>query len=195
MRHTRTEYCDHAMTAIHALKFDVRDVRAQLDAQPGLWNAYTIRTKSVGSPHSDTDDIWVRFNDWQMFHRDHPAAFADEHDSVWYPAYRKLPALEPIIFDVMRHVCGVRLGGVLITRVPPGKSVKPHTDSGWHAHYYRKFAVQLAGGEDQAFCFEGERLVAHDGDVYEFHNQYLHWVVNDSVRDRITLIICIRTGE
>jgi aspartyl/asparaginyl beta-hydroxylase (cupin superfamily) len=48
------------------------------------------------------------------------------------------------------------------------------------------------GDERQAFCFEGEQLSALDGESYFFENQVPHWVVNNSDRDRITLIVCVR---
>ena len=124
----------------------------------------------------------------------YPKDFFKEHDSVWYPAFEQLPALKPLIFSLMAHVEGERLGGVLITRIPPGSSVAPHKDVGWHAGYYRKFGVQLRGGPDQFFCFEGETMVADAGDVYEFDNTATHWVENRSDRERITMIVCIKAG-
>jgi aspartyl/asparaginyl beta-hydroxylase (cupin superfamily) len=48
------------------------------------------------------------------------------------------------------------------------------------------------GDERQAFCFESEQLSALDGESYFFENQVPHWVVNNSDRDRITLIVCVR---
>jgi hypothetical protein len=174
---------------------DVTELCAQLDAHPELWDQYTLRTTAYeGNPHKRVSDIWVRYNAWKNFNPADPAAFSMEHDSSWYPAYGILPALRPHIFGLMQVVEGERLGGVLITRIPAGSSVAPHIDRGWHAGYYRKFAVQLRGGPDQLFCFEGESLEANDGEAYEFDNSVPHWVLNNSNRERITLIVCIRAG-
>lgn len=173
---------------------NVAEVLEQLDANPDLWNQYSLRTTAYeGSPHMRVDDIWVRFNAWKNFNPKKPANFSKEHDSSWYPAYGKLPALREHIFGLMEVVRGERLGGVLITRIPAGSSVAPHIDLGWHASYYRKFALQLRGGEEQFFCFEGESLVADAGEAYEFDNSVKHWVLNNSDRERITCIVCIRT--
>jgi hypothetical protein len=170
----------------------VRLVQQRLAAPENsdLWNAFGLRTAAYA--HSDVSDIWVRYNPFSNFDPANPAAFNDAHESQWYPAIDRLPVLMPLIFDVMRTVEGERLGGVLITRIPPGASVKPHIDQGWHARYYDKFAVQIAGGAKQAFCFEDDVLVSETGDLYTFDNSRKHWVTNESERTRITLIICIR---
>ena len=70
-----------------------------------------------------------------------------------------------IIYPLMSLVRGEQLGGVLITKVPAGKEVKPHTGPGWHARYYEKFAVQLQSAPGQRFCFEGESLESKPGDL------------------------------
>jgi hypothetical protein len=170
---------------------DVARAVAEIEAQPDVWNRHELRTTSCGTPHKDIPDIWVRYNAWENFTGD-PAAFNGEHESSWYPVINQLPAVREIIFGVMHAVQGEKLGGVLITRVPPGKQVAPHADTGWHAQHYRKFAVQLKGNAKQAFHFEACSLVTQPGDLYTFDNSFLHWVTNDSDEDRITLIICIR---
>lgn len=150
-----------------------------------------MRTTAYETPHKSVSDIWVRYNDWANFNGD-PQAFNAEHDSVWYPVIDKIPACRALVRKVFKHVKGSKLGGVLITRIPPGGEVKPHIDGGWHAGYYDKFAVQLQGNKDQAFCFEDSRLSAEPGELYTFDNSKLHWVTNDSDEDRMTLIVCIR---
>jgi quercetin dioxygenase-like cupin family protein len=92
----------------------------------------------------------------------------------------------------MRFVEGVEIGGVLITRIPPGKSVRPHTDPGWHARRYEKYGVQITSAPGQLFCFEGEELETQPGDVFWFDNAHTHWVTNPTHYERITMIVCIR---
>lgn len=182
------------MTPFTVHPVNVKQLVKELKDNPSLWNQYSLRTTAYeGNPHKRVDDIWVRYNAWENFDAEHPELFSAEHDSSWYPAYGKLPALRYHLFELMRAVQGTRLGGVLITRIPAGCSVAPHIDRGWHAGYYRKFAIQLKGGPQQLFCFEGESLEAGAGEVYEFDNSEKHWVENNSRRERITLIVCIRT--
>lgn len=169
---------------------DVLPLSLALKRHPELWNAHRMRTEHDTSPHHGVDDIWVRYNNLDNYQCD-AQAFAQEHDSVWYPAAAVLP-INGIIFDLMRRVEGERLGGILITRIPPGSQVKPHTDYGWHAEYYDKFAVQIESDPAQVFAFEDGSFAAAPGDVYWFDNRHEHWVTNDSKIDRITMIICIR---
>lgn len=165
--------------------FDVKPLVAAL-ADPGLWDR--IRFRKEAYEHSQMSDIWVRYNDIKNL-GEH---FNDEHESVWYPIYHEIQEFRPLVFDVMGLVFGERLGGVLVTKIPPGQEVRPHVDFGWHARYYEKFALQLQGHEAQSFNFEGEKLVPKTGDLYTFNNSFQHWVVNDSPIDRITMIICIK---
>tara|TARA_R110000823_G_scaffold225669_1_gene353417 strand:- start:1995 stop:2537 length:543 start_codon:yes stop_codon:yes gene_type:complete len=157
-----------------------------LQAKPELWNQHTYRTENETSPHHGVDDIWVRcsepFGVWNQ----------EPHDSVWYPSASVLPVKE-LVYPLMQSVQGDRLGSILITRVLPGQSVKPHIDPGWHARFYKKFAIQVQSAPGQAFCFDDLSLSAKPGEVYFFDNSYSHWVTNDSKHDRITMIVCIKT--
>ena len=170
---------------------DVSGLNAEIAAQPDIWNRYAPRREGYGGPHSKLSDIWVRYNDWSNFNGDRQQ-FNDVHESVWYPEADLIPSVTPIVFGIMSAVDGERLGGVLITKIPVGEQCLPHSDHGWHASYYDKYAVQLAANDKQAFHFEGESLVTKPGDVFSFDNEYTHWVTNDSDEDRMTLIICIR---
>lgn len=161
-------------------------MREALARHPELWNQNPERTVSEGSPHFGLDDIWPRYADPTTSRED------GSHESVWYPAANVLPVRE-LVFPLMAAMHGERLGGVLITRIKPGKVCKPHTDQGWHARYYQKFAIQIEANEKQAFHFDKEELITMPGDVFWFDNSYTHWVTNDSDSDRITMIVCLRT--
>lgn len=173
---------------------DVAPLNAELAANPEVWNAYTPRREGYGGPHTQLSDYWVRYNDWANFNGDREA-FNDPHESVWYPESELTPAVKPIVFGLMAAVDGERLGGVLITKIPAGARCLPHVDTGWHARYYDKYAVQLAGNEKQAFHFQTASLVTFPGDVFSFDNEHVHWVTNDSDEDRVTLIVCIRNAQ
>jgi len=172
--------------------FDVSEAVKELESHPELWNQHTLRTDRYQGPHGSVSDIWVRYNDWSNFKNDAHSFTQLPHESVWYPCVEVIPAVKELVFKVFRHVVGEELGGVLITRIPPHGEVLPHIDTGWHAEYYSKFAIQLKGNKDQAFCFETDELRPMPGDLYTFDNSKLHWVKNDSDEERITLIICIR---
>jgi aspartyl/asparaginyl beta-hydroxylase len=169
----------------------VAELVAQIEANPDVWNRHTMRTEAYETPHNEVSDIWVRYNAWENFTGD-PQAFNGPHESVWYPVVEQIPAVVPLVADVMLRAGLYELGGVLITKIPPGAHVAPHIDTGWHAAHYMKFAVQLLGGQDQEFWFEEAQLSPEAGDLYTFDNAKLHAVYNRSDRDRMTCIICLR---
>ena len=97
---------------------DVSHAMEDLALQPGLWGERTQRLETYA--HSGISDIWVRYNP-QL---DLGLADANnEHDSEWLPASEFLPGVKGICYDIMRFVEGDRLGGVLITKIPPGGKV------------------------------------------------------------------------
>ena len=178
--------------------FDVSGLRAALDAHPELWDKHSIRKTAPGSPHGGMSDIWVRYNDETPFKETgNYSRFNDVHVPVWYEAWTDCDdvraALRPIIFELMRSVQGEMLGGVLITRIPTGEGIDPHVDHGWHVEYYDKFYVSIESAPGAEFWCGDEMINPAVGDVYRFDNRLEHWVANESGRDRITLIVCIRT--
>lgn len=159
-----------------------------LREHPELWDQHTERTAPADSPHHGLSDIWARFADNATIQPD------GSHDSIWYPCADTLPVRE-LVYPLMTAVNGDRLGGVLLTRIKSGQTCKPHTDPGWHARYYQKYAIQIEAAPKQAFHFEDENLVTKPGDLFWFDNAYTHWVTNNSETDRITMIVCIRTDK
>lgn len=187
------------------LRTDILPIQSELERAAVLWNQHTLRTGYDASPHQ-VDDIWVRYNAWDEYLRlkqvpgmPQEAAVAQfvsaPHESIWYPGSDKLPALKSFIFEAMRYWECERLGGVLITRIPPGGEVKPHVDGGWHATYYEKIALQIQSAPGQAFCFEDGEFECEPGTVYSFDNSQKHWVSNRSAVPRITAIICVRRDQ
>lgn len=160
----------------------------ELEENPWLWDERTNRKDREGSPHTGMQDIWVRYS---------KDGTNREHVPVWYPAWKALPALRGVVYGLMAAVQGEMLGGVLITKIPPGSGIDPHVDEGWHVDYYDKFYVCLQNDPGAVFWCEHdgvkEGLVPREGEVWLFDNRKLHWVENHSERDRITLIVCIRT--
>lgn len=167
---------------------DVSWIYWRLLSNPHLWNQNSGRTISPDSPHHQLDDIWVRFGSEEDQYTDNP------HKANWYPSAKDL-GVAPLCLDIMRAYNGTELGGVLITRIPPGCTCRPHKDLGWHARTYEKIAIQIMSAPGQAFCFEGEQLETKPGDVYWFNNQEIHWVINPTEYERITMIVCVRVEK
>lgn len=173
---------------------DVVPLLHAVTRQPELWNENRLRTAHPGTPHTEIDDIWLRFNDLDEYTATGKVdSILDQHESVWYPAAAKLPQARPIIYDLMRRVEGERLGRVLITRLAPGKRIAPHVDGGEHAAYFDRYHVTLQNLPGSVFRAGNEQIAAKLGDVFWFDNAQEHSVVNNSVDDRLTMIVDIRT--
>lgn len=176
---------------------DVMPLRLALLQHPELWNQNAVRKVAPGTPHAAMSDIWVRYNDDTECRKTGDySKFNDAHDPIWYPAYYALPQLRPLIFWLMSRVEATRLGGVLITKIPPGGRIAPHADKGWHVeHYNTKLYVVLQANPQCVNRVEDESVLMQAGEVWFFDNTKEHEVVNDGDDDRITLIICMRKED
>lgn len=182
----------------------VEEILAEIEQNPQLWNRHTLRTAGYAPAHNEVSDIWVRYRDigelagLRSFcsEAEAVARFVGEpHESRWYPDTEKLKHLRECVFELMRYFRVERLGGLLITRIPPSGEVGKHVDYGWHAGYYQKVAVQLMSAPGQAFCFEDGEYECDPGSVYTFDNSQPHWVKNPTDQPRMTLICCFRTDR
>lgn len=171
---------------------DVVPVLHALQAKPELWNQYDLRTTHPQSPHTACDDIWVRFNEYDP---GKPAEVIDSIQTVPYPAWKELPHLRAIVLDLMRRVEGVQLGRVIISRLPPGKSITPHIDQGTPATFYRRYQIALQSLPGCVFRIEDEGVMFQSGEVWMINNRAKHYVVNNSSDDRIAVIVDVRLGD
>ena len=167
---------------------DVKPLLAQIDANPQLWNEIPLRSR-VESPHRETSDIWPRYMDPSLwFGHD----FTMPHESVWLSPVKSIPAVLDLHAAVMPP--GAECGGVLITRIPPGKQVYPHHDKGtWHAeHYDHKVWIPLRANKKCINWVEYEHAVWKPGDAWTHDNLKVHSVENHGNTERIVLICCFK---
>jgi hypothetical protein len=115
-----------------------------------------------------------------------------EHRNVFWPAWHALPALRPMVFALMTRVQAVELGSILITKLPPGKMIQPHSDAGnWAPEWYHcKCHITLAGSalvrcDDDAATFG-------TGSIWTFDNLLTHSIENVGDCDRIVCIVSMR---
>lgn len=170
---------------------DVTGVNLGLSRHPELWDQFSLR-KDCLDPHKAMHDIWVRYNDIQLFKGD-LASWNGPHFPIWYPAWHLIPELRPIVMGLFQRYSGTHLGGILITKIPAGKRIEAHTDSSWHAKFYTtKLYVVLQGNDRCVNRVLTERVAMKTGEVWYFNNNVDHDVINDGDTDRITLIVCMR---
>ncbi len=177
-----------------ATNVDVIPTLNALACHSDLWDQERLRTTHPLTPHHQVSDIILRFNDLKLYRASGDVSdILDEHESINHPAMFMLPQVRPILFDLMRRVEGERLGRVIITRMAPGTAIDPHIDGGEHAAYYDRYHVTLQNNPGSTFICGQESVYMTAGQVWWFNNAITHSVVNNSVDDRITLIVDIRT--
>lgn len=164
-----------------------------LARRPDLWNQNTLRTTHPQSPHTQVDDIWLRFNELPAPGEE--AKVMDDHESIDYPAYKELPEARQLVMSLFAAVQGERLGRVLITRLPPGGRIDAHVDGGEHAAYYERFHVVLQSNEQSLFRAGDEAVQMRSGEAWWFDNSAEHEVMNQGPDDRIHLIVDARCSK
>lgn len=172
---------------------DVRALLSEIDAHPEIWNERPER-RAGASPHRETSDVWVRYADsgWLAKNRD----FMGPHKSVWWPVTRHIPAVFGVVDEVEEALGGDRLalGGILLTRINPGKQVYPHHDRGtWHAEFYTtKVWLPLRANDQCVNSVEDESMVWKPGEAWSHDNLLVHAVENGGDTERICFIMCFR---
>lgn len=169
---------------------DTTPVLLDLVRAAHLWDRNPERRLYPGTPHAAMIDITVRYMpEEQLTGLEVRRA---EHRNVFWPAWQELPALRPMVFALMHRVAAVELGSILITKLPPGMMIAPHSDAGnWAPEYYNcKCHVTLAGTalvrcEDEACQFVA-------GTVWTFDNLLTHSIENTGECDRIVVIVSMR---
>lgn len=165
---------------------DFVPIMTALSVNSDLWNENDLRTTHPQSPHSETDDIWLWFNDVSD-----PIGVMDDCDVVPYRGWDVLPARD-MVLDIMRRVSGTRLGRVIISRLRPGASIAPHVDHGAPATYYSRFHVALQCLPGALNISGGESVQYRPGEVWWFNNKVEHSIVNNSADDRIVMVMDVR---
>src|ERR1700757_3998456 len=108
-----------------AYGIDTAPLLLEIARQPRLWNRRRYRKDRPETPHAAMDDIWLRYNDEKPFKdKGDYTGFDAEHESIFYPEWFALPSVRPIVYNLMARVQAVRLGGVMITRIPPGGRIE-----------------------------------------------------------------------
>jgi hypothetical protein len=168
---------------------DMIPMQMELANNEDLWDANTLRTAMPGSPHAACHDAWLLFNRFEL---DNPENVIDDKDVVAYEAWYRLPYTRQLALDLLHRVGGIRLGRVVLTKLPVGKRIIPHTDMGAPASYYTRFQIAIQSLPGVVFKIEDEQAQFLTGQVWRINNRAEHSVENNSADDRITLIVDVR---
>jgi hypothetical protein len=179
-----------------AVNVDVVPLTLALQAQPKLWNTHRFRTTYTGTPHSDVDDILLRYSAAdKTTDPDDVRGVLEDVEPVFYPAWHVLPQVRPIVFDLMRRFEAFQLGRVIITRLIPGGRIAPHADI--DGNYVvrddgMRFHVVLQGLPGSLYHCGDEVVQMLTGSVWWFQHREVHSVENNSADDRVHLLVDMR---
>ena len=175
---------------IVAAGIDVMPMMLALYRHPELWNADNFSSTYPGTPHSEVDDILIRYTG-PSAERSVDTVIEDDQP-VWLPASWVLP-WRPVVFDLMRRVEAYQLDRLLITRLRPGKRILPHADNvGVYAAENQermRYHVVLQGLPGSLYHNGDETVCMQTGQIWTFRPFELHSVENNSADDRVHLIV------
>lgn len=173
---------------------DVLPLMHTLMRKSHLWGEKPARTASEGSPHVEAKDILLRFEDvagaCSMNELDHAPM-------IWHPAWYELPEVRLLIAPLIARVAGYELGRVMLTKLEPGDSIRPHADVlGDYAETpdMARYHIAVQGLPGSMFHVDRESVQMLTGEAWWIHNRVTHSVINNSADDRIHLIVDMRVA-
>jgi len=172
---------------------DVVPLLMTITAKPDLWNVHKFRTTYTGTPHTDVDDIWLRFSAGPKIRDpDDISEVIEDTAPVFYPAWHELPQVRSIVFDLMRRVEAIALHRVIISRLRPGGAITAHRDAdGAYTSIESgaRYHVAVQGLPGSLYHCGGETVQMLTGQVWWFNHLETHAVENNSADDRIHLMV------
>lgn len=171
-----------------ASNLSVAPLLEKLAQHPLLWKDITARQDTPGSPHADTECIFLRWPADQGVW----AAFYDL-TCIDYPAAELLmPEVGALLLAVLEALgldhAHADVGRVILTSLKPGGHVLRHVDEGPYADKYDRFHVVLEPGEKTTFIVAGMLEVPARGDLFWFNHKREHEATNHGLQPRIHLI-------
>lgn len=174
---------------IESVSFDPSDLLLAVERHSDLWKEVTTRQLYPGTAHVDTETIFLRWCESQNV----DAAFNDL-EAVDYPALEKLPEVKPLFQKLGAAVKGEVLGRIILVNLIPGGFIRPHVDEGSYADHYERFHMVLKSDPGNVFYVgephsHGEFVHMKPGEAWWFNHKRKHWLVNESDRPRLHLIV------
>jgi GNAT superfamily N-acetyltransferase len=163
----------------------------KLEQHPGLWQEITARQTTPGSPHHDTECIFLRWCPEQTVE----AAFY-QLETIDYPATKLLMPEAGDVFLALMEILGKEYRGpladygrVIITKLKAGGKIDTHMDEGKYADRYDRFHICLQSDLGNLFAVGGHGCWMQPGEAWWFNHKRPHWAENTSERERIHMIV------
>ncbi len=118
----------------------------------------------------------------------------DVHESRYTSLSASFPATVAFIEAFAAERNGA-LGRARYARLPPGKTVLPHTDRGEYYRYRDRYHLVIRSEKGSLLRAGGETVRMGEGELWWFDNKAVHDACNDSESDRIHLIFDLIPAE
>lgn len=173
----------------------VQPLLTKLAANDELWGRITDRQSFPGSPHKDTETIFLRWaRDRSIMGGFFDLTCEDHFDTIEVLSPEVFPLVQGAIEKIMGHVpqWDVHVGRVILTRMKPGGVITSHIDEGPYADLYDRFHVCLSG--DSGLKCGGYVQQMKPGQVWWFNHKLEHEVWNGPL-ERVHMIIDLVAPE
>lgn len=164
--------------------FDPEPLAGVLAANAHLWHDITARQDFDGSPHRDTQTIFLR---WCQ-HFTVASALAD-NETLEMPPLGFLTEGQSLIAWALRVLSPERMGRAMIVALKPGGSIDLHADDGAYADAYERFHLVISSEPGNLFHVATEQVWMRPGEMWWFDHKRPHRATNDSNAWRIHLIL------
>lgn len=173
---------------------NVERIKSVLDQNPLLWQLHTFRQDFPGSPHEDTETIYLRG----------PKLVTEYQTGIVAQDWRApqdalMQAAMDAILPALIAMNYTALGYAMIVKLKPGGWVTPHIDEGRYSDNYSRFHLVIADADGEAVLDVdpdpgsgknlAEKYTSRTGDIIWFNHKALHTAINmHPHEDRIHLI-------
>lgn len=160
---------------------DTSEASRELTSNAPLWDAFTTRQTTQGSPHVDTKCIPLR--GLLSF----PFALGVTRPRTQFAPL--LPACMALANRVLAGLPVAEVGLVMLAKLRPGGRIIPHPDEGPYAEHFSRYHVVIDAAAGNWFSVAGQHANPEQGDLFTFNHHLVHSAGNDSERDRIHMIL------
>lgn len=174
---------------------DVYPIAHALVRHPELWDQNPFRTTFPNTPHVDVSDILLRFSDTSKCDTT-THVIGDDHPIWLPPADILFPHCQHLVYGLMAQTKAYQLDRLIISRIRPGGQILPHADnegSYVQADDRARYHIAIQGLPGSLYNCGGDTVQMLTGQVWWFNAHEVHSVVNNSVDDRIHLLVDVRT--
>ena len=161
----------------------------EIEEHSHLWTDVGLRTGIDHdlNPFQYQSEIILRFNDPSQIN----APDYDWRESKNFPPMLILNKCRQYVHTLAFHFQAERIGRAMITNLPAGAVILPHSDAGWGSpitDYYNRYHLSLKDNYGTVFRCGKEYFRPEPGTVFQFDNSLEHEVINNGESDRWTLI-------